>query len=105
MSISSNYLVATDCNKQPVSNDSVNIIIISNRVPDEEYDGLLDSSVVFLNLYDAVANTTTIECIGRNTPIVIDRFPGIEDYLGIEYPLFYDTLKDAAAILSDRGRP
>ncbi len=100
-----NFKQLLDCKKEPMSlktNDTV--IVISNRVSDEEYDSLLSSSVVFLDLYDAVANTTAIECMGRNTPLVINRLPGIEEYLGKEYPLFYDTLKDAAAILSNRGR-
>ena len=61
-----------DCDKQPVSlrmNDSVRIM---ERVNDEEYDDLLSSSIVFLNIYDAPAITTVIECLGRNTPILVN---------------------------------
>lgn len=98
-----NFGKLLDCNKQSFTlkmNDSV--IIIPDRISDEEYDSLLCSSIVFLDLYDAVANTTAIECMGRNTPFIINRLPGIEEYLGKEYPLFYDTLEDAAAVLDDR---
>ena len=93
-----------DCNKQPLSlrvNDSV---IIKDRVNNEEYDDLLSSSVVFLDLYDAPANTTVIECLGRNTPLVVNRLPGIEEYLGKDYPLLYNTLNEAVQILQDRNR-
>lgn len=53
-----NFGKLLDCNKQSFTlkmNDSV--IIIPDRISDEEYDSLLCSSIVFLDLYDAVANT------------------------------------------------
>ena len=90
-----------DCNRQPFKlkiNDSV---IIKERVSNEEYDNLLSSSIVFLNLYDAPANTTVVECLGRNTPLIVNRLPGIEEYLGVDYPLFYDTLEEATTLLKN----
>ena len=91
-----------NCSKeklQLVTNDSVQII---DRVPNEEYDQLLSSSIVFLSLYDAPANTTVIECLGRHTPILVNRLCGIEEYLGKEYPLFYDTLEQATEFLGSK---
>ena len=93
-----------DCNQQPITlrvNDSV---IIRERVNNEEYDDLLSSSIIFLNLYDAPANTTVIECLGRNTPIIVNRLPGIEEYLGEDYPLLYGTIDEAEGMLQDRHR-
>lgn len=58
------------------------------------------TSIVFLNLYDATINTTVVECIGRNTPLIVNRLPGLE-YLGEDYPLFYDTLEQASVIIAD----
>ena len=52
-----------------VPNNSVELL---GRVSDDEYDALLEDSVVFLNLRDAPANTTVVECIVRNTPILIN---------------------------------
>ena len=89
-----------DCKKQKIElkvNDSV---IVKERVPDSEYDNLLSCSIVFLNLYDAPANTTVIECISRNTPLIVNRLPGLEEYLGGSYPLFYDTLEEGAKLIS-----
>lgn len=80
------------------TNDSVSIV---NRVSDEDYDQLLSCSIVFLNMYDAGANTTVIECLGRYTPIIINRLPGVEEYLGKEYPLYYDTLNEANELVGD----
>ena len=89
-----------NCDKEKINlrvNDSV---IVKERVPDVEYDDLLSCSIVFLNLYDAPANTTVVECIYRNTPIIINRLPGLEEYLGSSYPLFYDTLEEGAELIT-----
>lgn len=94
-----------DCNMQPVklcTNETVTLI--EERLSDEEYDEWLSSSIVFLSLYDAPANTTVIECVSRNTPLVINRLPGVEEYLGREYPLFYDSLEEATEILADDSK-
>jgi hypothetical protein len=42
-----------------------------------------------LNLIDASAVNTVIECIIRNTPLIINRRPAIVEILGDEYPLYY----------------
>ena len=51
------------------------LVELLGRVSDDEYDALLENSVVFLNLRDAPANTTVVECIARNTPILISACP------------------------------
>lgn len=56
-----------------------------------KYEELLSSSVVLLKLKGAGGCTTVIECIARNIPIVVNRLPALEEYLGKNYPLFYDT--------------
>jgi endoglucanase len=71
------------------------------RVTDAEYDALLSSSVVFLNLIDAPANSTVIECIMRNTPLLVNRLPGVVEYLGETYPLYYRDIAEADAKLAD----
>jgi|GEM_PF-1435003 len=79
-----------------VPNNSVELL---GRVSDGEYDALLEDSVLFLNLRDAPANTAVVECIARNTPILINRLPGVVEYLGEDYPFYYDSLKEAEAKL------
>src|SRR5262249_17886299 len=68
-------------------------------VPDEEYAGLLETGVFFLILRAAPANTTVVECIARNTPILINRLPGVVEYLGEDYPFYYSSLEEAEAKL------
>lgn len=64
------------------------------------YDVLLSRNIVFVELIAAVANNTIVECIARNTPIVVNRLPGPEYYLGKEYPLFYENLDEVGKLLS-----
>ena len=82
-------------------NDSVKIL---EYIQDSDYDEYLSNSVVFLNLFDAPANTTVIECITRNTPIIVNRLPGLEEYLGKEYPLFYDDVTEASELLQSETK-
>jgi polysaccharide pyruvyl transferase WcaK-like protein len=65
----------------------------------EDYDRLLSENIVFLKLINCSACNTIIECILRNTPIVVNRLPATEEYLGKDYPLFYTTLDQATELL------
>lgn len=76
-------------------------IKIVDRISNNDYDNLLASSVVFLNLYCASANNTIIECVVRNTPVVVNRLPTVEEYLGNDYPLFYDDINHANDIVNN----
>ena len=69
------------------------------RVSDDEYDRLLEDSVVFLNLIDAPANTTVVECLVRSTPLLINPLPGVVEYLGKDYPFYYSSIEEAEAKL------
>ena len=93
-----------DLNRHKVALAVNDTVVVKERLTDEEYDDLLSSSIVFLNLYDSTINTTVIECIGRNTPVVVNRLPGLEEYLGVNYPLFYDTIEEAADILHNKAK-
>jgi len=69
----------------------------------EDYDNLLTSSIVFLDLYDAAACNTILECIARNTPVMTNILPATVEYLGKEYPLFFESLNDARDKLRDNS--
>jgi hypothetical protein len=71
-------------------------VIALERASDMDYDDLLHNNLVFLNLFDAVAVTTVIECIARGTPILINRIGAVSEYLGSDYPLYYTSLEEAA---------
>jgi hypothetical protein len=73
---------------------------VIEHLPDDQYDNLLSQNIVFLDLVDCSAANTIIECIVRNTPIVINRHPAIEEYIGSDYPLFYDNVDDVKDLLT-----
>jgi hypothetical protein len=64
-----------------------------------KYDELLSCNIVFLYLYDTSANNIVIECIMRHTPILVNKIGGIVEYLGEEYPYYYETIKEATSKL------
>jgi hypothetical protein len=69
----------------------VNSVEIIERVTNEDYDKLLTENIVFLNLVDASAVNTLIECIVRNVPIVVNKIEPVVELLGPDYPLYYEV--------------
>lgn len=69
-----------------------------------DYDELLTSGVVFLDLYDSSANNAVIECIARNTPLLVNRLPAVVEYCGEDYPLYFDDLDHASRLLCDTDK-
>ena len=59
---------------------------------------------MLVDLIDASASNTVVECLARGTPLLVNRLPAVEEYLGTDYPLFYADLRQAAAFAQDIGR-
>ena len=73
--------------------DSVTRVdFLSNR----GYDRLLSENIVFLDLLDSSANNAIIECIARNTPILVNPIDPVMEYLGRDYPFYFNSLDEAA---------
>jgi hypothetical protein len=70
----------------------------------EAYDELLSRNIVFIQLYDASANNTVVECLARATPLLVNPLPAVVEYLGPEYPFYYTDLEAAAALVMDLDR-
>jgi hypothetical protein len=60
----------------------------------DEYDELLKQNIVFLDLWDSSVNNAVLECICRNTPVIVNKLPAIVEYLGEDYPLYFENLSD-----------
>lgn len=73
----------------------LNSVKLVDHLENDEYDKLLTQNIVFLDLYDTSANNAVIECIARGTPLLINKHPATIEYLGKEYPFYFDSLKDA----------
>ena len=64
-------------------------------LPDKKYDKLLSENIVFVYLYDASANNTVTECMVRNTPLLINPIEAVIEYLGKDYPFYYNSFEEA----------
>ncbi len=67
----------------------------------EEYDELLTKNIAFIDLWDSAANNTVLECIFRNTPLIVNRTAGVVEYLGPDYPLYFNSLNEIQSLLSE----
>ena len=70
-----------------------------------KFDDINDylENIVFIELYDAAANNTVVECIVRNTPILVNKIPAIIDYLGHDYPLYYNNINEIPKLLTEEN--
>jgi tetratricopeptide (TPR) repeat protein len=73
------------------------------HLPDDDYDELLSMNIAFVDLYDSSANNAIIECIARGTPLLVNPLPAVQEYLGENYPMYFNTLAEAAAKALDTG--
>lgn len=71
------------------------------RLEDSDFDDLLSRSLVLVDVYDSSCNNAIIECVVRHTPALVRRIPATEEYLGVDYPLFFDTPAEASAKARD----
>lgn len=67
---------------------------------DEDYDEEISKNIVFVDYLDVSASKTILECITRNTPIVVNKLEAVVEYLGENYPLYYKSLDDVPSLLS-----
>lgn len=68
-----------------------NSVDFIDKLSNDDYDQLLTDNIVFINLVDASAVNTIIECIVRNTPIIVNNHPAVIELLGPNYPLYFTS--------------
>jgi hypothetical protein len=67
----------------------------------DEYDELFSKNIAFMDLYDSSANNAIVECIVRNTPLLINPLPAVVEYLGEDYPFYFSSLEEASKKADD----
>jgi hypothetical protein len=70
-------------------NEKISSVNFIEYLSNEEYDNLITENIVFINLVDASAVNTIIECIVRTTPIIVNYHPAVIELLGEKYPLYF----------------
>jgi len=71
------------------------------HISNSEFDYMLSSCVIFLDLYDSSANNAIVEAVARNTPVLVNKIPAVVEYLGENYPLYFDNIDEASDKLTD----
>jgi len=67
----------------------------------EEFDELLINSIIIIPLWNASANNSILEIIELQVPCFITRLQSTEEYLGKDYPMFYEDVAEISEILKD----
>lgn len=92
-----------ECEEFDISFTKENYLIYQPLVA-PKYDQKLVESIVFLDFWDTACNTSLVDCMARNTPVIIPRHPAVIEYLGEDYPLYFDSVSDANEIVNDFDR-
>lgn len=101
------YVILHQCNAinglsriKSIMTKIIKSVEVMNKLNDDDYDELLSKNIVFLDMIDAAAVNSIIECIVRNTPVLVNRITGTEELLGHNYPLFYNANDCPLSLLS-----
>jgi hypothetical protein len=70
-------------------------------VNNKEYDELIVENILFLHVHDASANNVVLEAIVYKIPIIVNKHPAIIEYLGEDYPLYFEPNNDSIKIDDD----
>jgi hypothetical protein len=76
---------------------------IIDTLDNDKYDELISSNIVFLDLVDASTANTIIECIVRNTPLVVNKIAPVVEALGEDYPLYYEDPSQVSELLTEEN--
>ena len=82
------------------SDSSVEMVSYQNS---QLYDELLSKNIMFMDFHDISASNLIVECIVRNTPVLVKKHKAVVDYLGEEYPFFFESIQEASDKINDEN--
>jgi len=65
-----------------------------------EYKELIYNSIVIIELIDASANNAVLELASAEIPFFIKKLQAIVEYLGYNYPMYFDDITEVEDVLS-----
>jgi hypothetical protein len=85
---------------ESINSNKVDIKYLQNHI---DFDNILQTNIVIIPLFGASANNSVLEIIEMNIPAFVSRLPATEEYLGKEYPLFYNNnnISELETIIND----
>ena len=57
-----------------------------------------------MDLYATSTNNTILEAIIRNTPIIVNKLEAVGEYLGKDYPLYYEKLSKVDELINNNDK-
>lgn len=83
--------------------DTDGLVNMLGYLNSDKYDELLSENIMFMDFHDISASNLVIECIVRNTPILVRKHNAVVDYLGTEYPFYFETIQEASEKINDEN--
>ena len=72
-----------------------------NERSNANYDKIITENIILMDFLDASANNAIVECMSANIPFFTNRLPAIEEYLGKDYPMYFNDLSEVENIIDD----
>lgn len=82
------------------ANPDLNSFEIAYTLDFSQYDDFVLNNIIILDVFDAAANNAVMEAIVMANPIFVRRHRSIMEYLGPQYPLFFDELADLERMIA-----
>ena len=69
-----------------------NVWVVRKFLDNQKYIDIFTSTVGFAYYYDCAASNSILEHIMSYSPVVINKIPPIVEYLGEDYPMYYENI-------------
>ena len=100
-----NILVKNDFKSQwndhILKHHKVKNINVIHELSNEEYLKIFENSCIFIDFEDAVASNIILECLKFNTPFITRYNKSIEEYVGCDYPLYFDNVSELELLMDE----
>ena len=75
-----------------------------NHLPYEDYVGMLTKNILYMELCEVSANNTILDAILMNTPLIVNKLDGVVEYLGEDYPLYFENRDEVYDLLNSSDK-
>ena len=70
-------------------------------VSNEKYDEILSKNIMFAQFTQVTASNLVVECIARATPLLVNPLPAVVEYMGKNYPFYFESTTEAQQKIND----